>query len=166
MVIEPSQSTPDFGTLPTGSYGRRLLARSIDHLILILVAAWIVSGFSLRFSPSSVTSSILGLALTIGYFTVLEARTGRTLGKLVIGLKTVGPEGHPPSLEQAIKRNAWYALAIVPGIGDLAQLLAAITIGVTIWNSDLNVGWHDTFAGGTRVIDTRNTTPSISRAPG
>jgi hypothetical protein len=34
----------------------------------------------------------------------------------------------------------------------LAELAAAIYIAVTISQSPTNTGWHDTFAGGTRVV--------------
>ena len=36
-----------------------------------------------------------------------------------------------------------------------AQLAAAIYIAVTINSSPTRTGWHDQFAGGTRVVRTR-----------
>ncbi len=44
---------------------------------------------------------------------------------------------------------------IVPVVGWLLSLLAVIYIAVTINNSPARVGWHDTFAGGTRVVKTK-----------
>ncbi len=83
----------------------------------------------------------------------MESSRGQTLGKMVMKLKTQGPDGENPPLETAIKRNLWIGLSIVPIIGGLAQLAAAIYIAVTINQSITNAGWHDTFAGGTRVVE-------------
>ena len=93
-------------------------------------------------------------AIVIGYFALMESTRGQTVGKMLMKLKTEGPDGENPSLEMAIKRNIWLALSIIPIIGGLAQLGAVIYIAVTISQSPTHTGWHDTFAGGTRVIKT------------
>lgn len=74
-------------------------------------------------------------------------------------LKVVGPAGAPVTLEQSLKRNAFYALnliGIIPVIGFLGGLLvfaAYIFIAVTI-NQDkqLRQGFHDKFANETYVM--------------
>jgi len=151
----------------------RFLARLIDHLILGVVSAVIVvpliigamftgnvgigssMGLGFRFSTGSLLASILTALIVIGYFTLMEARNGQTLGKMIMSIRTQGPGGASPTTEQAFKRNAWYALAIIPFLGGLAQLAAAIYIAVTINNSASRIGWHDTFAGGTQVVKTK-----------
>jgi uncharacterized membrane protein len=62
-------------------------------------------------------------------------------------------------MQESVRRNLWTAasvLAIIPFIGGLlgglAQLVAVISIMVTIANSPTKQGWHDQFAGGTEVV--------------
>ena len=150
--------------------GTRFLARLIDHILLgivifvivvplVVAAAFTGVGNGLNmfggFSAGSLVSAIVTAAITIGYFALMESNSGQTVGKMLIGLKTVGPDGNKPTMEQALKRNSWYALGIVPFLGGLAQLAATIYIAVTINNSATRTGWHDTFAGGTSVIKTK-----------
>ena len=81
---------------------------------------------------------------------------------MALSLRTEGPDGNPPSLEVAIRRNFWVALgilAVVPFVGGLigalAELVIVILIAVTVSNSPTKQGWHDNFAGGTRVVKTK-----------
>ena len=150
--------------------GTRFLARLIDHILLgivifviivplVIAAAFTGVGSGLNpfggFGAGDLVAGIVTALITIGYFALMESNSGQTVGKMLIGLKTVGPDGNKPTMEQALKRNAWYALGIVPFLGDLAQLAATIYIAVTINNSATRTGWHDTFAGGTKVIKTK-----------
>ncbi len=168
----PPMSTPApaSGIGAPADLGTRFLARLIDHILLgivnfviivplIIAAAFTGVGNGMNpfggFSVGSLIAAIVTAAITIGYFALMEANTGQTVGKMLIGLKTVGPDGNKPTMEQALKRNSWYALGIVPFLGGLAQLAATIYIAVTINNSATRTGWHDTFAGGTRVIKTK-----------
>jgi uncharacterized RDD family membrane protein YckC len=153
----------------------RFLARLIDFVILGIVVAIIDAilfagifglasggGFGVSMGGSyayGVLSGVLGAVIYLGYFSLLESRNGQTLGKMLLKLRTEGPDGNPPSMDLAVKRNFWVALgalAIIPIvgglIGGLAELVIVIVIAVTISNSPTKQGWHDTFAGGTRVI--------------
>lgn len=164
--FEPTP-TPPSGEVVTADLGTRFLARLIDHILLGIVIAAIVfplvlgaiftdrvDYFSLgTFSMAGIVSAVVGAALTIGYFAFMESRNGQTVGKMLLGLRTQGPDGGTPTMDQAVRRNAWYALSIVPFLGGLAQLAVAIYIAVTINNT--GTGWHDEFAGGTRVVKTR-----------
>ena len=108
------------------------------------------------------TGAVTGLleaAISLAYFALMESRTGQTVGKMLLKLRTEGPDGRPPSLEVAVRRNFWVALGalgvvpVVGGlIGGLAELVISIVIIVTISQSPIRQGWHDKFAGGTRVI--------------
>ncbi len=154
-----------------GELQNRLIARIIDHVILW--AIWIVLYFVLSaiflggFDTSiiewllfGIILSVIAAAVFIGYFAVLESNRGQTVGKMVMKLKTFGPDGvSNPTMEQAAKRNGFYALllvGIIPIAGYflawLAILGAMIYIAVTL-NSDVpnHQGWHDKFAGGTQV---------------
>lgn len=147
--------------------GMRFLARLIDHILLSIIIFVILvplvigamftdtggfGGFYGGFGAGAFVSGIVGAAIVIGYFALMESSRGQTVGKMLLGLQTQGPDGANPTLEQALKRNLWYALGIIPIIGGLAELAIAIYIAVTINNSPSRTGWHDEFAGGTRVI--------------
>jgi uncharacterized RDD family membrane protein YckC len=166
--FEPTPTVPS-GAGGTADLVTRFLARLIDHLLLGVVIALVIfpvvlaaifSGSDLSYwsfgssaSLAGIVGSIVAAAITIGYFAFMESRNGQTVGKMLLGLRTEGPDGQSPTMEQAVRRNAWYALSIVPFLGGLAQLAVAIYIAITINNT--GIGWHDTFAGGTRVVKTR-----------
>ena len=153
----------------------RFLARLIDYVILfvfnMLVVGFLIIGVFMSSSAgmfgmgggnflASVVSSVLFAAIYLGYFAYLESSRGQTVGKMVMKLETRGPGGGRPTMEQALRRNAWVALGIlgvIPVIGGvlggLAQLAAMILIAVGISGDTAGRrGWHDTFAGGTQVV--------------
>lgn len=129
--------------------GPRFFARLIDSLLIGVVSVYVISmaGFGIGF-----TANTLSVAIVIGYFTVAESYTGRTIGKMALRLQTVGPDGTNPSLEMAFRRNIWYLLGILPYVGGIAEVAAVVAVAVTISRSPINVGWHDRFAFGTRVL--------------
>ncbi len=174
------------GGAGTGGVGQpadlwlRFGARLIDFVLLMIVNFVVVgivvvgmligtsggslSGFGVNNGTSwaaSAVSSILTTLITLAYFTFLESSRGQTVGKMLLKLETRGPDGGRPSVEQALKRNAFTAigiLGIIPVLGFIAPLLslaAVIMIAVTINNNPTTRrGWHDDFAGGTTVVRT------------
>ena len=104
-------------------------------------------------------AAIIGTAISLGYFALMEHTRGQTVGKMFLKLQTIGPGGGNPTLEQAVKRNSYILLGLlglIPLIGwiaSLASLAAIIMIAVTINSDTVNrQGWHDNFAGGTQVL--------------
>ena len=174
----PGYGTPGYG--PQGYAGEpaplmpRLLARLIDFILLAVVIA-VVQAVVVRgvlglrgasygvdvgasYAASSV-SGVLGALIYLAYFALMESRTGQTLGKRLLRLRTQGPDGGPPSLEAAVRRNFWVALgvfAIVPFVGGaisgLVELVIVIVIMVGISQSSTRQAWHDRLAGGTQVV--------------
>ena len=168
------------GGMPGGPAGgprpgellQRFLARLIDHVILgvvyvpifIILSAIIYSGFNNSFGEQFIfytLTAILQAAIYLAYFTLLESNRGQTVGKMILKLRTYGPDGvSNPTVEQAAKRNAYSALgvlSIIPIIGWFilgwaAPIAAMVFIAITL-NSDQpnHQGWHDKFAGGTQV---------------
>jgi uncharacterized RDD family membrane protein YckC len=153
----------------------RFLARLIDFILLgivnTIIAVIIIAGaFGLHGGNSfgfgqgyaaSALSAVIASVLYLGYFTLMESRNGRTIGKMLLKLQTQGPDGSAPTTEQALKRNFWVALGILGVIpvvggllGSLAELAIVILIAVTIHRSPVGEGWHDKLAGGTRVLKT------------
>lgn len=184
----PRQTPPPYGQQPGGmpppqpaqpgtgqpaDLMTRFVARLIDYVLLfvvnMIVVVFIVAG-AIMGSGSGLTggggfvtglvTSILTAAIYLGYFALLESSRGQTVGKIVMKVRTIGPNGQNPTMEQAIKRNAFTALGvigIIPILGwflaPLAQLAAVILIAVTISNNaQTRRGWHDNFAGGTSVL--------------
>lgn len=168
--LPPAPPAPSGAGAPA-DVGPRFVARLIDGILLGIVSSVIIvplafstaavggfggsMGFNFRFSGAGFLLSVISAAIAIAYFTLMESSMGQTVGKMLMGLRTEGPSGGKPTTEQALKRNGWYALSVIPFLGGLAQLAIAIYIAVTISNSANKVGWHDTFAGGTRVVKTR-----------
>jgi uncharacterized RDD family membrane protein YckC len=157
----------------------RFLARLIDGVILgvvfgilfAILGAILIQEATYDFQTgqfddgSSVLFYIVLSALTsliyLGYYALLESSRGQTIGKQLVKLKVVGPDGvSNPTMEQAIRRNIWMAfgiLGIVPIVGQLigglAQIAAIILIVVGINGDPISrQHWFDKFAGGTKVL--------------
>ncbi len=103
------------------------------------------------FSIGSFIASIVFLAITLGYYVFLETTRGATVGKMLLNLEVRNRSGSYPTPEQSLKRNAFYALSIIPFLGGLLQLAAVIYIAITISQNPDNRGWHDEF-GDTVVV--------------
>lgn len=146
----------------------RFLAKLIDGVIMFgvnmilvsfLIVGTIFSSGSSRFL-TNVVSSLIVAVIYLGYLAYMESSQGRTVGKMVMKLRVVGPNGGNPTLEEAVKRNIWAGFGVAgilpiigSFIGGVAQLVAVIMIAVGINSDTVNrQAWHDKFAGGTRVI--------------
>jgi uncharacterized RDD family membrane protein YckC len=140
-----------------------LLARFVDNLVLlvpnVLLAAVFADDASSAGIGVAVGGSVVYLVATTlvayGYAVWLEASRGQTVGKMVVGIKAIGPDGRVPTTDAAARRNAWLLLNIVPVLGGLLSFIAAVAIGVTISNDPFKRGTHDNFAGGTAVVRAR-----------
>ena len=154
---DPQDQTQQPSSIVAADLMPRFLARLIDGLLLgfVMFTAWLIIGKPDvgGFGIGSIMISIVFAAIIIGYFAYLESSRGQTVGKMVMKLKTVGPDGENPSFEAAAKRSGFYAINIIPTIiGGLLTLAAVIYIAYTINESPIHAGWHDEFAGGTKVI--------------
>lgn len=156
----------------------RFVARLIDFVLLGFVNALLVSvvvvglimgansgaatGWGMNngagFAANAV-ASVVSAAIYLAYFTLMETYRGQTIGKMIMKLETRGPDGGRPTMEQALRRNAFTAigvLGVIPFLGLVAGLLslaAMIMIAVTISKDTVTRhGWHDNFAGGTTVV--------------
>jgi len=150
----------------------RFLARLIDHVLLGVVFGILWGVFSAIFLTGFTHStgewflfylflSVISVAVNLAYFALMESSRGQTVGKMLLKLRTYGPDGvSNPTMEQALRRNGYVAInliSVIPFIGTLiaglGTLAAVIYIAITL-NSDVpdHQGWHDRFAGGTRVL--------------
>ena len=90
-------------------------------------------------TESGIIGSILFEAVAVVYYTVGVGRWGRTLGKLVVGLRVVRSDGSSLTYLRAFARYWTYYLSFIPlGLGVIAIAL-----------SPQKRAWHDL------VVDTR-----------
>ena len=170
---------PPIGTPRPGELMDRFLARLSDGVLLGVVFAILFSilgailivDASYDFETGRVDEGrtilfyiVLGLfsaAASLGYAAFLESSRGATIGKQLMKLKVVGPDGvSNPTLEQAVRRNIFLAAPIAyivpvlgPLLGGAAALVGQILIAVGINNDPVKrQAWHDKFAHGTQVL--------------
>lgn len=128
----------------------RIAARGID--VLVLVAIDLGLGRLIGFGFDWL---LIGSAIVLAYFALLDVVAGATIGKLALGLRVVGPDGGRPSLRQALTREAVTVVGAIPFAGPLLAIAAWTWIALTIRSNPLRQGKHDLLAGGTRVIRAR-----------
>ncbi len=69
--------------------------------------------------------SIVGFAYWIGVLVVWQGLTGRTIGKTVVGIRTVDANGQPCGIGKAVKRWLLLVVDFLPGI--LPMLVGFVT---------------------------------------
>lgn len=165
MVVTPTQPPPSLGAEPRASYGTpvgspsearevgsppphgpvpaglfvRGVAAGIDlWLCAILQAA--ISGIGVRLVPHFA----LGLfAWYLLYTWVSHSVTGRTLGKLLLGLRVTAVDGSPPSFARSLLRAA-------------GTVVSFCTLGFGFWMVPFNRrrrGLHDYIAETVVIVD-------------
>jgi len=80
------------------------------------------------------------------YLILLEGWAGATVGKWLLGLRIVGPDGHVPGLTKSLVRNVLRLVDTLPALNILGIVLIAL--------SPERARFGDRIAG-TRVIHTR-----------
>jgi len=96
--------------LPAASVGRRLVAKVIDSfVVLVPVAAVATAAFNLLPDPAAYFAlpvAAMGASVAFALYTVLtEYRSGRTVGKRVMGIYVVRESGARIGLEQSWLRQ-------------------------------------------------------------
>lgn len=133
---------------------RRLGARIIDGLVMlipVLVVSAIFGGASVSVGGeadgAAILASLVGVAITFAYFVYMESNKGATVGKKALGMTVHDASGGAITTEQSAKRNAYMFLGVVPFIGGLLSLAAAIGIAITVNSDPEGQGFHDKWAG-------------------
>jgi uncharacterized RDD family membrane protein YckC len=147
--------TAGAGAEPRRKYatGRRIVAALIDFIpliglyVLMVVAFGDVTSGENQFSVDlSGGPLLLYLLLSLAYFVVLEALTGRTVGKMIMGLQVVSLDGEPYDLAACLIRNV---LRIVDGLPAF-YIVGLISVAVTSKKQRLG-----DLAAGTTVVEAR-----------
>lgn len=159
----PDALGADFGGTALASVGRRLAAYALDLAAVGAVAVAVLLG------TRSGLLTALAAVEAVTAVVLWEARTGRTPGNLLLGLRSAREEAPwAPGLGRAVARAAVVGAAnVVPAAG------GAVVVASAAWDrSGRRQGWHDRLAR-TQVLDTRtpptphipNPQPSAPRTP-
>jgi uncharacterized RDD family membrane protein YckC len=65
------------------------------------------------------------LGIIVVYFVVLEGLAGATVGKWLVGLRVVTPDGHKPGLSKGLLRNVLRVVDTLPALNILGVVLIA-----------------------------------------
>ncbi|MBW3577179.1 MAG: RDD family protein [Actinobacteria bacterium] len=166
---------PD-GRWEPADVGRRVGADVIDFVVLLtlgLVVTVILRIVGLNMAETAVggaggVSTLAGLGVTIitlvahlvvhlGYWLYTEGSRARSIGKMVMNLKVVRPDGSPIDHADAFRRRIifylpwlmawipWFPIDVLVLIASLGLLLAGL-ISYLVNDPD-HRGFHDRFAG-------------------
>lgn len=139
----------------TASLGVRMVAFTIDVLLataifigvalVVLVATGAAATFqpAIELDPVEIVLVTLLFPTILLYFTVFEARSGTTVGKRMLDLRTVRADGEPISLLDSFIRNVLRFLWFVPLVG-LVFLVADIYL---VYKGELDQRIGDLGAG-------------------
>ncbi|MCP8998900.1 RDD family protein [Pseudarthrobacter sp. RMG13] len=148
-TIPVVQTAPGGGTgmaanleLVPATAGKRLGAAVLDWLapVAVLVVTFAIGfagitrtqsgGFIIYDTGSLVLFGSIGLGLTLVYLAVLvgmEARSGKTLGNHVMGIRSADKDGYAPGAGGVFLRG------LITGAGIILTLLAAVAIVIFKW---------------------------------
>ncbi|OMH31317.1 RDD family protein [Tersicoccus sp. Bi-70] len=138
--------------LVNASAGKRLVARLIDALLLVVVGAVtaVIAGAQ---GPDGAVAPVVIAGSAVAVLVLLvqwwwEATRGRTVGGVTVGIRTVDAREAAPGWWRVLLRTAIVVVAgIVPVIGPLLVTVSSV------WDRDRRrQGWHDK-AAGTWVVD-------------
>ncbi|WP_188668766.1 RDD family protein [Tersicoccus solisilvae] len=138
--------------LVNASTGKRLVARLIDALVLVLVVA-VTAALAAAQGPQGASAPSLAAGAGLAVTAVIaqwwwEATRGRTVGGVTVGIRTVDARAAAPGWWRVLVRTVIVAVAgVLPVVGPLL-----VTVS-NVWDRDRQrQGWHDK-AAGTWVVD-------------
>ena len=112
--------------------GRRVVATLVDSLVFGVLSSVLASVFGLKKAPSgfaltrlSIQGSLWLVVLVVLYYVLLEGLLGRTVGKMVTGIRVVDAEtGGRPGLQSGFVRTL---LRLIDGLfGYLVGLIVVV----------------------------------------
>lgn len=126
---------------------RRVAARAIDFALLTVLGIGLGQLIGFGYDWLGITAAVVLL-----YSAGCLALFGATLGKWLVGVRVVGPDGAKPAFGKALARESFVLLGAIPLAGPLLALGAWTWIFLTIRASPLGQGRHDSLAGGTLAV--------------
>lgn len=137
--------------------GSRGLAALVDSLIAIIIILAMVFG-ALALSLVSVTAKALGPAVIavvvvasvvpVLYYVAFEMATGgRSLGKLVFGLRVVDLDGVPVGLSDSLVRNLVRIVDFLPSFMESGSSRCSPEHNLAAWGTWQRARWSSTITG-------------------
>lgn len=97
------------------SLGRRLVALMIDWVIASFSAVAIFGWTGVRFPPEGVRDQLILNGVFIVEVAILVGLTGFSIGKRIMGLRLINPDGRPVGVLRALLRTVLLSL-VIPAI--------------------------------------------------
>ncbi len=141
-------TSPSMPSQQLADNGKRMGARVIDWIIWGVVGVVTVIPF-IDFDQigqpdatfeTPAWAGLIGLLFIVGYETIMVATSGATVGKLIVGLQVVGPEGSSVGFGPALLRIAPYAVlslinVVRPPFGVVGMVVVLI-VSLVFMNQD------------------------------
>lgn len=158
---------------------RRSAAFLLDWLMLVVGGCALGAAFSEQFEAMGAWGRLVGFAIAVAYFGILESHlgNGRTLGKRLLGIRVVALSGQALALDKALLRAAVFctpiflnklSLGINPGgivlpvtQGVLVFGLGAAIVYLLVFNRRTRQSVHDLLVGAVVVRHRSHTVSAI-----
>jgi uncharacterized RDD family membrane protein YckC len=157
-AVDPGRSSTAPAMSAGEAFGRRLAASLVDGVItwVLSYSAGFLIGLVVPFAAAAmrgpdavravlplvaVLGGLTGLVIGLVYYVGMLCRYGQTWGKVMLGIRVVGPDGRHPSLGRALLRET---------IGKIVSCLPFCAGCLWMLRDAEQRTWHDWIAG-TRV---------------
>lgn len=127
--------------------GNRVLMAVIDYFFAALMVSFVVSVSFIDPDSQSVWVVSISSIFTVAYYLFFEVYAGATPAKLIGGYTVRDITTHQKlTWQQSVKRNWWRVVSLVPGIGPVVTIFAALYLVTTIGPKNALRGQHDIMA--------------------
>ncbi len=123
----------------------RFAAFVIDVIVISAVIGVLSAIGVIDLGDPSTTDQVLEAVITLGYYILLTAAFGATLGKMALGMRVV---------EESGQNAGFFKVLIRETIGKLVSAIVLFIGFIWILFDDKRQGWHDKI-GGTFVVKAR-----------
>jgi len=137
MMNEDTSATATQAVAAEDVTGKRILAAIIDIVVLAVVFVVFAmlfgdtepveedtEGFNLSLSGGP---ALIYFLVVIAYYWIMEAATGKTLGKMAMGLRVVTLDGTPYSAMKAFIRNLLRVIDALPFLYLLGLIIVVVS---------------------------------------
>lgn len=151
--LETNAPPPINSGMNLASQNQRFLTAILDNLILYAINLGVGAAIGIFFFGLlgieidaqnegiwDLIFWVIGTSIVLFYFAVLEATTGRTIGKFITGTRVVNATSGKPSFKQILGRT-------------FCRLIPFEAVSF-LGNKGFPIGWHDSIPG-TRVVKAR-----------
>ena len=123
----------------------RFAAFIVDAIVISVVIGILSAIGVIDLGNPSATDQVLEAVISFGYYILLTAAFGATLGKMALGMKVVDESG---------QKTDFFKVLIRETIGKIVSAIVLFIGFIWILFDDKRQGWHDKI-GGTFVVKAR-----------